>query len=142
MVSCCLIRGVRKCENLIRSPKKKQSKIFKVIKKVLGNVRVLKSNTVTCPASLYACQENNPHASYSACLTIMPCAYELFHVAKIYAVHHKPCLQKGFVLFTKCHTTYKFTNCMSLILNHFFKTLFTIPTCFDSIQARHLTPCT
>ena len=36
--------------------------------------------------------------------------------------------------FTKYHTTNKCTNCMSFILNHFFKTLFTAPTCFDSIS--------
>ena len=34
--------------------------------------------------------------------------------------------------FTKYHTTNKCTNCMSFILNHFFKTLFTAPKCFDS----------
>ena len=34
----------------------------------------------------------------------------------------------------KYHTTNKCTNCMSFILNHFFKTLFTAPTCFDSIS--------
>ena len=34
---------------------------------------------------------------------------------------------------TKYHTTNKCTNCMSFILNHFFKTLFTAPTCFDSV---------
>jgi len=39
-----------------------------------------------------------------------------------------------FVLFTKYHTTNKCTNCMSFILNHFFKTLFIAPTCFDSIS--------
>ena len=33
---------------------------------------------------------------------------------------------------TKYHTTNKCTNCMSFILNHFFKTLFTAPTYFDS----------
>ena len=37
-------------------------------------------------------------------------------------------------LFTKHHITNKCTNCMSFILNHFFKTLFTAPTCFDSIS--------
>ena len=64
MASFCLIRGVRKCEKLIHFPKKKnQGKIFKVIKKVLGNVRVLKSNTAICPACLCACQENTPHSS-------------------------------------------------------------------------------
>ena len=36
--------------------------------------------------------------------------------------------------FTKYHTTNKCTNCMSFILNHFFKTLFIAPTCFDSIS--------
>ena len=36
--------------------------------------------------------------------------------------------------FTKYHTTNKCTNCMSFILNHFFKTLFTAHTCFDSIS--------
>jgi len=36
--------------------------------------------------------------------------------------------------FTKYHTTNKCTNCMSFILNHFFKTLFTTPKCFDSIS--------
>ena len=36
--------------------------------------------------------------------------------------------------FTKYHTTNKCTNCMSFILNHFFKTLFTAPACFDSIS--------
>ena len=34
----------------------------------------------------------------------------------------------------KYQTTNKCTNCMSFILNHFFKTLFTAPTCFDSIS--------
>ena len=37
-------------------------------------------------------------------------------------------------LITKYHTANKCTNCMSLILNHFFKTLFTAPTCSDSIS--------
>jgi len=32
--------------------------------------------------------------------------------------------------FTKYHTTNKCTNCMSFILNHFFKTLFTAPYMF------------
>ena len=36
--------------------------------------------------------------------------------------------------FTKYHKTNKCTNCMSFILNRFFKTLFTAPTCFDSIS--------
>jgi len=36
--------------------------------------------------------------------------------------------------FTKYHTTNKCTNYMSFILNHFFKILFTAPTCFDSIS--------
>ena len=36
--------------------------------------------------------------------------------------------------FTKYHTTNKYTNCMSFILNHFFRTLFTAATCFDSIS--------
>ena len=35
--------------------------------------------------------------------------------------------------FTNHHTTNKYTNCVSFILNHFFKTLFTAPTYFDSI---------
>ena len=35
---------------------------------------------------------------------------------------------------TKYQITNKCTNCMSFILNHFFKTLFTAPTCFDSIS--------
>ena len=35
---------------------------------------------------------------------------------------------------TKYHTNNKCTNCMSFILNHFFKTLFTDPTYFDSIS--------
>ena len=38
------------------------------------------------------------------------------------------------VAFTKYHTNNKCTNCMSFILNHFFKTHFTAPTCFDSIS--------
>ena len=37
-------------------------------------------------------------------------------------------------IFTKYHITNKCTNCLSFILNHFFKTLFTAPTCFDSIS--------
>jgi hypothetical protein len=36
--------------------------------------------------------------------------------------------------FTKYHTTNKWTNCISFILNHYFKTLFTATTCFDSIS--------
>ena len=36
--------------------------------------------------------------------------------------------------FTKYHTTNKCTNCMSFILKSIFKTLFTVPTCFDSIS--------
>ena len=36
--------------------------------------------------------------------------------------------------FTNHHTTNKCTNCMSFILNHFFKTLFTAPIRFDTIS--------
>ena len=38
------------------------------------------------------------------------------------------------VQFPKYHTKNKCVNCMSFILNHFFKTLFTAPTCFDNIS--------
>ena len=43
-------------------------------------------------------------------------------------------LHRASCRFTKYHTTNKCTNCMSFILNLFFKTLFTAPTCFDSIS--------
>ena len=43
-------------------------------------------------------------------------------------------LHRASCRFTKYHTTNKCTNCMSFILNHFFKTLFTVPTCFDCIS--------
>ena len=43
-------------------------------------------------------------------------------------------LHRASCRFTIHHTTNKCTNCMSFILNHFFKTLFTAPTCFDSIS--------
>ena len=43
-------------------------------------------------------------------------------------------LHRASCRFTKYHTTNKCTNCMSFILNHFLKTLFTAPTCFDSIS--------
>ena len=43
-------------------------------------------------------------------------------------------LHRASCRFTKYHTTNKRTNCISFILNHFFKTLFTAPTCFDSIS--------
>ena len=43
-------------------------------------------------------------------------------------------LHRASCRFTKYHTTNKCTNCMSFILNNFFRTLFTAPTCFDSIS--------
>ena len=43
-------------------------------------------------------------------------------------------LHRASCRFTNHHTTNKCTNCMSFILNHFFKTLFTAPACFDSIS--------
>jgi len=43
-------------------------------------------------------------------------------------------LHRASCRFTKYHTINKCTNCMSFILNHFFKTLFTAPTSFDSIS--------
>ena len=43
-------------------------------------------------------------------------------------------LHRASCRFTKYHTTNKCANCMSFILNHFFKTIFTAPTCFDSIS--------
>ena len=41
-------------------------------------------------------------------------------------------LHRASCRFTKYHTTNKGANFMSFILNHFFKTLFIAPTCFDS----------
>ena len=43
-------------------------------------------------------------------------------------------LHRASCRFTKYHTNNKCINCMSFILNHFFKTLFTASTCFDSIS--------
>ena len=58
--------------------------------------------------------------------------YELVLLSKGYAVLYLLLLRAS-CRFTKYHTTNKCTNCMSFILKHFFKTLFTAPICFDSI---------
>jgi hypothetical protein len=67
--------------------KAKKSEMFKVVKNVFGNVRVLKSNTAKFPVSLYAYHENIPHSSYSTRFTITPSGHEFCHVTDVHIIN-------------------------------------------------------
>ena len=57
---------------------------------------------------------------------------DLFVFSGAFGKLQKACIK--FVLYANYHKTNKCTNCMSFIFNSLFKTLFTAPTCFDSIS--------